>query len=70
MAGADKQLVPADHSLPHVHLVQPDVGLSYQGLLHELSPIGHKEKLEVKKEEEKVQLEIGAEYVCYDYYCF
>lgn len=53
LGGADKQLVPADHSLPHVHRVQPDVGFSYQGLLHELSPIGHKEKLEVDQREKK-----------------
>lgn len=60
LGGADKQLVPADHSLPHVHRVQPDVGFSYQGLLHELSPIGHKEKLEVDQREKKVQLESDA----------
>lgn len=46
LSGADKQLVPAHHPLPHVHLVQPDVGLPYQGLLHELASVGYQEKLE------------------------
>lgn len=46
LSGADKQLVPAHHPLPHVHFVQPDVGLPYQGLLHELTSIGYQEKLE------------------------
>ena len=45
LSGADEQLVPADHSLPHVHLIQPDVGFSYQGLLHELASVGHQEQL-------------------------
>lgn len=52
LGGADKQLVPADHSLPHVHLIQPNVGLSYQGLLHEFSSIGHEEKLQVDQRKE------------------
>lgn len=47
-SGADKQLVPADHPLPHVHLIQPDVGLPYQGLLHELASIGNQEELEIQ----------------------
>lgn len=45
LSGADKQLVPADNSFPHVHLIQPDVGFPYQRLLHELASIGHQEKL-------------------------
>lgn len=53
LSGADEQLVPADHSLPHVHLVEPDVGFPYQGLLHELSSIRHQEKLEVRWSEKK-----------------
>lgn len=45
VCGIDQQLVPADHPLSHVHLVQPDVGLSYQGLLHKLTPVRHQEQL-------------------------
>lgn len=52
--GADEQLVPADHSLPHVHLVQPDVGLPYQGLLHELASVGHQEQLEIHGREKQM----------------
>ena len=37
--------MPADSPLAHVHLVQPDVGLADQSLLHELPTIGHEEKL-------------------------
>lgn len=39
LSGADKQLVPADHSLPHVHLIKPDVSFPDQGLLHKLPPV-------------------------------
>ena len=46
LSRASQQFVPADHSLPHVHLIQPDVGLSDQGLLNELPPIGHQEELD------------------------
>lgn len=49
LSGADEQLVPAHHPLPHVHLVQPDVGLPYQGLLHELASVGHQEKLQSRQ---------------------
>lgn len=51
LSGADKQLVPAHHPLPHVHFVQPDVGLPYQGLLHELTSVGYQEKLESHRRE-------------------
>lgn len=62
LSGADKELVPADHSLPHVHLIQPDVGFPYQGLLHELASIGHQEKLEIDWREK--QLSHGL-FICY-----
>lgn len=62
LGGADKELVPADHSLPHVHLIQPDIGLPYQGLLHELASIGHQEKLEIDWREK--QLSHGL-FICY-----
>lgn len=52
LSGADEQLVPADHSLPHVHLIQPDVGFSYKGLLHELASVGHQEHLKSTLEKE------------------
>lgn len=43
--------MPAHHPLPHVHFVQPDVGLPYQGLLHELTSVGYQEKLESHERE-------------------
>lgn len=42
---AGEQLVPADHALAQVHLVQPHVGLANQGLLYKLATIGHQEQL-------------------------
>ena len=45
LSRAGQQLVPADHALAQVHLVQPHVGLTYQGLLDELAAVGHQEEL-------------------------
>lgn len=45
LSRAGEQLVPADHALAQVHLVQPHVGLPDQGLLHELAAVGHQEQL-------------------------
>lgn len=45
LSRAGEQLVPADHALAQVHLVQPHVGLANQGLLDELAAVGHQEQL-------------------------
>lgn len=62
LSGTDEQLVPADHSLPHVHLVKPDVGFTYQGFLHELPSIRHQEKLGMH-EKDKENLSVSYLYV-------
>ena len=49
LSGADRQFVPADHPLPHVDLIQPDVGLSYERLLQKLPSTGHQEELRKRR---------------------
>lgn len=45
---AGDQLVPAHHSFAEVDFVQPNVGLTDQGLLHKLATVGYQEQLRCK----------------------
>lgn len=45
LIGGGHQLVPADRPLTHVDFIQPDVGFTDQGLLHELPSVWYQEQL-------------------------
>lgn len=49
---AGDQLVPAHHSFAEVDFVQPNVGLTDQGLLHKLATVGYQEQLRYKEKKQ------------------